>query len=56
MMVRLNTQTSRTRHDTEQRRIAADLRIIRSDIASIDIKLAMLPEIEAVIRGLKSGE
>lgn len=32
--------------------IAADIRVIRSDIASIDIKLAALPNIEIAVRGL----
>lgn len=33
--------------------MAGDIRIIRSDIASIDIKLAVLGNIEADIRSLK---
>jgi hypothetical protein len=33
--------------------IAADIRNIRSDITSIDIKLAALPAIEIAIRNLK---
>jgi hypothetical protein len=33
--------------------LAADIRAIRSDVASIDIKLAVLPEIESAVRILR---
>jgi hypothetical protein len=35
--------------------IAADIRTIRGDIASIDIKLAALPLIEVAVRGLTAS-
>jgi len=42
--------------ETRLDNIAADIRTIRSDIASIDVKLAALPMIEIAIRELKNAK